>query len=105
LEAALEAALAAGRLGDLDDSGRLSGGGSGGSRSLGLGSGLGSSRSAAGTEVVVLPRDDLTVDGGGDPLTTLLGVLVTVTVAEGKSRLKESSGGSEDGELVGDHLD
>jgi hypothetical protein len=32
-------------------------------------------------------------------------VLVTVTVAEGKSRLKESGGGSEDGELVGDHLD
>lgn len=94
-----------GRLGDLDDGGRLSGSGSGSSRSLGLGSGLGGSRSAAGTEVVVLPRDDLTVDGGSDPLTTLLGVLVTVTVAEGKSRLKKSGGGSEDGELVGDHLD
>jgi hypothetical protein len=79
--------------------------GSGSSGSLGLGSGLGGSRSAAGAEVVVLPRDDLTVNGGGDPITTLLGVLVTVTVAEGKSRLKESGGGSEDGELVGDHLD
>jgi hypothetical protein len=30
---------------------------------------------------------------------------VSVAVAEGKSRLEKSGGGSEDGELVGDHLD
>lgn len=94
-----------GRLGDLDDSSRLGGSGGGSSRNLGPGSGLGSSRSAAGAEVVVLPRDDLAVNGGSDPVT-LLGVLVmSVAVAEGKSRLKESGGGSKDGELVGDHLD
>jgi hypothetical protein len=94
-----------GRLGDLDDGGRLSGSGGGSSRSLGLGSGLGGGRSStAGTEVVVLPRDDLTVDGSNDGVTTLV-LVVTVAVAEGKSRLKKSGGGSEDSELVGDHLD
>jgi len=96
-----------GGLGDLDDGSRLRGSGSGSGRSLGLGSsgGLSSSRSST-TEVVVLPRDDLTVNGSGDPVATLLGVLlVGVTVAEGKSRLKKSGGSGKDGELVGDHLE
>lgn len=98
-------------LGDLDNGGRLSGSGSGSGsrRCLGLrsGGGLGSSRCrAAGAEVVVLPRDDLTVNGSNDPVTTLLGVLVvSVAVAESESRLKKSGGSGKDGELVGDHLD
>lgn len=93
-----------GGLGDLDDGGRLGGSRGGSSRSLWLGSNLSSSgSSAAGTVVVVLPRDDLTVNGGNDGVTTL--VLVAVAVAEGKSRLKKSGGGSDNGELVGDHLD
>lgn len=106
-----------GRLGDLGESGRLdsdrggslnlllggllsdlsgsSGGGSGGSRSL-----------RDGAEVVVLPRDNLAVDGGSDPLGTLLDVLVVVTVSvEAESRLKESGGGGEKSELVTDHVD
>lgn len=96
-------------LGDLDNGGRLSGNGSGSRRCLGLrsGGGLGNSRCrTAGAEVVVLPRDDLTVNGSNDPVTTLLGVLVvSVAVAESKSRLKKSGGSGKDGELVGDHLD
>jgi hypothetical protein len=96
-------------LGDLDNGGRLSGSRSGSRRCLGLrsGSGLSSSRSStAGAEVVVLPRDDLTVNGSNDPVTTLLGVLVvSVAVAKSESRLKKSGGSGKDGELVGDHLD
>jgi hypothetical protein len=97
-------------LGDLDNGGRLSSSrrGRGRRRCLGLrsGSGLGSSGGrTAGAEVVVLPRDDLTVNGSNDPVTTLLGVLVvSVAVAESESRLKKSGGSGKDGELVGDHL-